>query len=174
MAKSERKCDKRGKSSAISKLLPLLKYTVQNAVGVESHINRYFYDSTAESFDVLLGGYIDGDYFVPVRFGLKHIKGGETILYVVIDQEKIKAEVLKTTTQQYDGSTVSRSAFAYSLPQIASLVNSKDLLRYLPDGRDISEGRPKRILTPKRLSSANVYYVTLKFLLEITLTVVYN
>lgn len=117
----------------LAKLLPILKETVENAVGVESHTNRYFYDNTTESFDILLGGYIDGDDFVPVRFGLKHIKGGETVLYVVIDQKKIKAEVLKTTTQQDDGSAVSRPAFVYNIPQIVSLVNSKDLLKYLPD-----------------------------------------
>ena len=123
----------------LAKMLPILKETVENAVGVESHSNRYFYDNTTESFDVLFGGYVDGDYFVPVRFGLKHIKGGKTVLYVMIDQQKIKAELLKTTTQQDAGSAVSRSAFTYNLPQIVSLVNSKDLLRYLPDGMLSSE-----------------------------------
>lgn len=117
----------------LAKLLPILKETVESAVGIESHANRYYYDNTTESFGNLLGGYIDGEYFVPVRFGLKHIKGGETVLYVVVDQQKIKAEVLKTTTQQNDGSAVSRSAFTYNVPQLVSLVNSKDLLRYLPD-----------------------------------------
>ena len=95
--------------------------------------NRYYYDNTTVSFDNLLGGYIDGEYFVPVRFGLKHIMGGETVLYVVVDQQKIKAEVLKTTPQQNVGSTASRSTFVYRISQVVSLVNSKDLLRYLPD-----------------------------------------
>ena len=117
----------------LAKLIPILKDTVESAIGIESHANRYYYDNTTESFDNLLGGYIDGEYFVPVRFGLKRIKGGEVVLYVVVDQQKIKAEVLKTTTQQNDGSAVSRSAFTYNVPQVISLVNSKDLLRYLPD-----------------------------------------
>lgn len=117
----------------LAKLIPILKDTVESAVGIESHANRYYYDNTTEGFDNLLGGYIDGEYFVPVRFGLKRIKGGEVVLYVVVDQQKIKAEVLKTTTQRNDGSAVSRSAFTYNVPQVVSLVNSKDLLRYLPD-----------------------------------------
>lgn len=127
----------------LAKLLPILKDTVKNAIGIESHANRYFYDNTTESFDNLLGGYMDGEYFVPVRFGLKRIKGGEVVLYVVVDQQKIKAEVLKTTTQQNDGSAVSRSAFTYNIPQLISLVNSKDLLRYLPD--DMLSSEQKKI-----------------------------
>ena len=127
----------------LAKLLPILKETVESAVGIESHANRYFYDNTTESFDNLLGGYIDGGDFVPVRFGLKRIKGGEVVLYVVVDQQKIKAEVLKTTTQQNDGSAISHSAFTYNIPQVVSLVNSKDLLRYLPD--DMLSAEQKKI-----------------------------
>ncbi len=123
---------KKATPAQIAKLLPVLKNAVEKSIGVESHKNRYFYDNTTISFDNLIGGYVDGEYFVPVRFGLKHIRGGEVTLYVVIDQQKIKAEVLKPITQT-SGSTGSRSAYSISIAQIISFVNSKDLLRYLPD-----------------------------------------
>ena len=123
---------KKANPTQIAKLLPVLKNAVEKSVGVESHKNRYFYDNTTISFDNLIGGYVDGDYFVPVRFGLKHIRGGEVTLYVVIDQQKIKAEVLKPITQT-SGSTGSRSAYNINIAQIVPFVNSKDLLRYLPD-----------------------------------------
>ena len=122
---------KKATPTQIAKLLPVLKNAVEKSVGVESHENRYFYDNTTISFDNLIGGYVNGEYFVPVRFGLKHIRGGEVTLYVVIDQQKIKAEVLKPITQT-SGSTGSRSAYNINIAQIIPFVNSKDLLRYLP------------------------------------------
>ena len=122
----------------IAKLLPILGEAVENSVGIESHINRYFYDSSTVRFENLLGGYIDGDLFVPVRFGLKHSTTGDVVLYVVIDQEpveseKIKAEVFKIPTAQKVRPKTSRSAFNVSITKLASVVKSKDLLRYLPD-----------------------------------------
>ncbi len=127
----------------LAKLMPVLKETVENAIGIEKHTNRYYYDNTTVSFENLFGGYIDGEYFVPVRFGLKHIKGGETVLYVVVDQQKIKAEVLKTITQKSIGSTASRSAYVYNLSQVTTFVNSKDILRYLPDDM-LSDSQKKK------------------------------
>ena len=76
----------------IAKLLPILKNTVENAVGIERHNNRYFYDTNTESFENLIGGYVDKEYIIPVRFGLKHSKQGKTTLYVIIDQEKIETK----------------------------------------------------------------------------------
>lgn len=79
----------------------------------EGMIEGHYY---TVDFENMLGAYIDGEYIVPVRFGLKHGKMGETTLYVLIDQEKIKAEVIKKA------------------PSIIKLKpSSKDLLRYLPD-----------------------------------------
>ena len=48
---------------------------------------------------------------VPVRFGLKHGKMGEITLYVIIDQEKIKAEVMKMARSIKLKATSSRSAY---------------------------------------------------------------
>jgi len=125
----------------LAKLLPLLKGAVENAIGIESHNNRYYYDTDTVYFDNLLGGYVDGEYFVPVRFGLKRSKNGITTLYVVVDQNKIphkkidenkKTEVVKTTASPIVKSSVSRSV-TYSVSQIIPFVNSKDVLRYIPD-----------------------------------------
>ena len=122
----------------LARLLPVLKSAVENAIGIESHSNRYFYDNTTVLFENMLGGYVDGKHFVPIRFGLKHSEAGKATLYVIVSQqkiemEKIKAEIVKTSRSQNVKANISPSAFAYSIPQIIPFVNSKDLLRYLPD-----------------------------------------
>jgi hypothetical protein len=125
----------------LAKLIPVLKEVAQNAIGIERHDNRYYFDSDTVYFDNLLGGYIDGNDFVPVRFGLKHSRTGNSVLYVVVDQNKIplssleetkKAEVVKTPALQMQTPEASRSA-TYSIAQIVKFVNSGDLLRYVPD-----------------------------------------
>lgn len=126
----------------LAKLLPVLRDTVENAVGVESHSNRYYYDTDTVYFDNLLGGYVDGSSFIPVRFGLKHSKMGTTVLYVVVDQNKVNLENLveikndrdrKDATPDLTGDSNLLSSVTYSVSQIIQFVNSKDLLRYLPD-----------------------------------------
>lgn len=77
-------------------------------------------------------GYIDGEYFIPVRFGLKHGRGGENTLYVIIDQNKIEAEVVKLAPPQKMSSSNPLSASVVSVSQIIPYVNNKDILRYLP------------------------------------------
>ncbi len=142
---------KRGMSESISKdatpeklakMLPMLKETVENAIGIETHANRYYYDSYTISFQNLLGGYIDGDTFVPVRFGLKHGQKGEATLYVIVDQdgisrellkEKKQAEVLTQAPPTLSKPSNARSTCTYSITQIIPFVNSEDVLRYLPD-----------------------------------------
>ncbi|MDY4490597.1 MAG: hypothetical protein SPE19_08755 [Candidatus Faecousia sp.] len=120
--------------TAVAKLMPVLKTAVESAIGIESHVNRYHYDMDIVRFDNLVGGYIDGDSFVPVRFGLKHRRNGEAILYVIVDQQKIdvdkiKAEVVKITGQNKLGQETSRSAFKFSLADFVLFVNGGDLLR---------------------------------------------
>ena len=122
----------------IAKLLPTLKTAVEKAVGIECHANRYFYDNDTVMFENLLGGYVDGEKFIPIRFGLKHSVTGKATLYLIVDQEginvkKIKAEVTKTTGAQNVHSKVSRSAYDVSIASVIPFVNGKDLLRYLPD-----------------------------------------
>jgi len=124
---------------AIAKLLPTLKTAVENAVGIECHANRYFYDNDTVMFENLLGGYVEDKKFIPILFGLKHSVTGKATLYLIVDQEgidikKTKAEVTKTTGVQTARSKVSRSAFNISIASVVPFVNGKDLLRYLPDG----------------------------------------
>lgn len=122
----------------IAKLLPVLKAAVENAIGIECHANRYFYDNNTVMFENLISGYMDGGFFIPVRFGLRHSVDGKATLYLIVDQEKInvkkiKAEVAKATEMQNANAYTSRSAFNISLASITPFVNSKDILRYFPD-----------------------------------------
>ena len=131
---------KKATPTELAKLIPVLKDAVRNAIGIERHDNRYYYDSDTVYFENLLGGYVDGGYFVPVRFGLKHSKSGKATLYVVVDQNKIplgeikKTEVVKTTAPLREKAATSASrSVTYKISQIIPFVNSGDLLRYLPD-----------------------------------------
>ena len=62
---------------------------MENAVGVECHANRYYFDNDTVMFENVIGGYVEGEYFVPVRFGLKHSVTGKVTLYLIVDQQKI-------------------------------------------------------------------------------------
>lgn len=154
----------------IAKLLPVLSPTAENSVVIERHDNRYYYDTDTVYFDNLLGAYIDGDSLVPVRFGLKHSRTGTTTLYVVVDQNKVALEKLGETKKdrglqdasptKAESSNLRRSV-TYSISQIVPFVNSKDLLRYLPD--DMLDGEQKRVkweaiaATIKRTNDKNDY-----------------
>ena len=125
----------------LAKLMPVLKATVQKSIGVERHDNRYFFDSDTVYFDNLLGGYIDGNDFVPVRFGLKYNRTGNVVLYVVVDQNKIPLSSLTATKNDRGRQSASLAnadsgnsrSVTYSIAQIIKFVNSEDLLRYIPD-----------------------------------------
>ncbi len=119
----------------LAKLLPILGDAVKNAIGIETHDNRYFYDNNTKRFHELIGGYIDGDSFIPVRFGVKELNDGSCILYVVICQEKTKTEVFGIQAAENSASHTPRPV-SISIAQIAKNVNSqnKDLLRYFPNG----------------------------------------
>ncbi len=133
---------KEANPSQIAKLLPILSQTAKASVVVERHNNRYYYDTDTEYVDNLMGAYIDGESLVPVRFGLKHSKMGKTTLYVLVDQNKIPLEKLGEIKKDRglqdataDNSAVNslHRSVIYSISQILSFVNSKDLLRYIPD-----------------------------------------
>ena len=128
----------------IAKLMPVMKMAVEKAVGIESHDNRYFFDNNIVRFDNLIGGYVEGDLLIPIRFGLKHSIAGKATLYVVVDQDgvpikKTKAEVVKTPATNGMQPKASRSAFNINISDIIPYVNKKDLLRYIPD---VSSARP--------------------------------
>ena len=129
------------KPAHLAKLIPILKSVAKSAIGIERHDNRYFFDRDTVFFENILGAYIDGEELVPVRFGFKHSKNGNTVLYIVVDQNKIplssltetkKTEVVKNPALQKQTPESSRSV-TYSISQIIKFVNSGDVLRYLPD-----------------------------------------
>ena len=72
------------------------------------------------------------DSFVPIRFGLKYGNDKKTTLYVAVDQEEIKTEVIKAAETENPSPTTSNSV-TYNISQIVPFVNNKDILRYLPD-----------------------------------------
>ena len=113
----------------IVKLFPKIDIAIKNAIGIETHNNRYYFDDSTVSFTNLLGGYIDGNYFVPVRFGLKTSVNGKNSLYVLIDQSKIKKD---RVIKQFAVANYSRLS-TISIAEILKNVNSKDILRYVPD-----------------------------------------
>lgn len=134
--------DKKATPEQIAKLLPVFVPAVEQSILLERHNNRYYYDYETVYFDNLVGAYIEGDYVIPIRFGLKHSKTGASTLYIVIDQNKIVADQLtkikkdighQAATPELSGESKSSLYVTYSLSQIAKFVNSKDLLRYLPD-----------------------------------------
>jgi len=80
------------------------------------------------------GGYVEDEYFVPVIFGIKHKQNGDVTIYVIVDSnkipiDKIKTEVVNAAAQHKDVEDAApRSAFNFSIEDIAALVNGKDLL----------------------------------------------
>ncbi|MBR7011069.1 MAG: hypothetical protein IKI02_09205 [Oscillospiraceae bacterium] len=117
------------------RIMPVLEEAVKNAVGIEVHVNRYLSDYNTVFFANMLGGYIDGDYFIPVRFGAKIDNRGKATLYVLICNEQInKAEVLTAPDQIQSGHAAARSASTVNISRLASLVKHEGIIKYLPDG----------------------------------------
>lgn len=138
----EESITKEASPEQIAKLLPILSKTAKSAVVIERHNNRYYYDTDTIYFENLVGAYVDGNNVIPIRFGLKHSRTGSTALYVVVDQNKISKNSLleakkdrghSDTSSDFTESESPLISVKYSIPQILSLVNSKDLLRYIPD-----------------------------------------
>ena len=134
--------EKEATPKQIAKLLPILKPAAENAVVIERHENRYYHDTDTVYFDNLLSAYIDGGSLIPIRFGLKHSKMGNATLYVVVDQNEVAIKDLskknndrdrKNATSDFTEDSSFLSSVTYSIADIISFVNTKDLLRYLPD-----------------------------------------
>jgi len=117
----------------IMKLIPVLEDSVSGAIAIESHTNRYLYDNDTVYFHTLVGGYIDGDSFVPIRFGIKQSVSGKNFLYVVIDNEAIKkADVTAEPLSEKQSTTPTESA-NISIAKVLAKVNSPDIVKYVPD-----------------------------------------
>ena len=120
-------------ATQLAKLLPKLKGAVENAVGVEAHDNRYFADFNTKEFYELVGGYIEGEYFIPVRFGVKSFADGTYSLYVVVCQDKIEMTKVMKPPKSLKAKENDSRLVSISVPQIFENVNTTDLLRYIPD-----------------------------------------
>ncbi len=103
-------------------------------MGIESHGNRYFADYDTLYFHELLSGYIDGEYFVPIRFGIKEYKDKTAKIYVIISNEKIKTEVIAPATTDKTVKTGARSVI-FSVPE-----NNKSVNKNNSSGRQYSFG----------------------------------
>ena len=124
----------------LAKLIPVLGESVKNAIGIERHNNRYYYDTMTASFCELLGAYVDNNRVVPVRYGLKYLIDGKSVLYVVVDQpgfeiteQKNKTGVMVAHMLHDGGIRTARPVYDISVPHIFANVNTKDILRYVPE-----------------------------------------
>ena len=123
------------RSEDIVRLMPVIEEVIKNAVGIEIHDSRYYADTNTAYFANLLGGYVDGKDFVPIRFGVKAQKGGNNSLYVIIDDERIKKSevIMPASHHNSDENTGARSDYKVSIAKLAKKVKSKDVIKYLPD-----------------------------------------
>jgi hypothetical protein len=117
----------------LAKLLPVLKQVAEGAIGIESHINRYYFDNTTREFYELVGGYIEGEYFVPVRLGVKAFVDNTYGLYVVVCQDKIKKTKVIASKGLDKSNAPDARLVNINLPQLFNNVNTIDILRYIPD-----------------------------------------
>lgn len=90
-----------------------------------------------ESVYVLLGGFRDGDYFIPVQMEIKkqsNKNANENILYMTAAMTKIEADVLERAGAIEPAPSLI-SASVYSVADIFKNVNTVDkhFLKYLPD-----------------------------------------
>ena len=117
----------------IMKLIPVLEESVSGAIAIESHTNRYLYDNDTVYFHTLVGGYMDGENFVPIRFGIKQSVSGKNFLYVVIDNEAIKKADVTAEPLSDNQSTTPTESANISIAKVLAKVNSPDILKYVPD-----------------------------------------
>lgn len=130
-----------------AKMLSVFDDIVENAVPIEVHTDKYVGTSRENrnlKYDyVLLGGFRDGNSFVPVEFHIKEYKpqlGQNNKLYVSVTLGEIKKESeLRVTAHiipKYDRRRITNSLSAYSIADIIEKINPiyGNFLKYIPDG----------------------------------------
>ena len=126
----EESVSKGSNSEMLIKLTPILNKAVENAIGIEVHQNRYYADNNTTFFTNLLGCVEDGEYLIPIRFGVKSLTTGKNFLYIVFGNEKInKAKVVMPGRQRKTAGPSTHSASIIKIARLASKVNTKDILR---------------------------------------------
>ncbi len=73
------------------------------------------------------------EYFVPVRFGTKEMTDGKFMLYVILSDKKIRAGIANERFQAKAQTADISPNSEYSIAQIIKDVNSKDILKYMPE-----------------------------------------
>lgn len=119
------------------KLLSCLSGVIENAVGIEAHIDRYKSDRTLDESLVLVGGFSDGNNICPVKLEVKHFNDGtENKLHVAITKTELKkADVVGRRFGKNPDNSNPRSASDISIRQFVKKVNTTDgdLLKYFPE-----------------------------------------
>ena len=124
-------------TESLIKLMPILESAVNNAIGIEAHENRYFYDNSTKYFVNLLGCIEENGMITPVLFGVKARKDGDNSLYIIVGDESIQKTEVVTKMAADDQMPVAKDARPVSnisISKLSSKVKTKDILKYLPDG----------------------------------------
>ena len=132
------------KADDLAKIMPVLSRAVNGAIGIESHDNRYYFDADTIAMHELLGGFVEGDYFTPVLFGVRQSKTAGNRLYVVVCSEKIKKTDIVKEPPGINPARTSSPSVTFNLPDIAPFVNDENLIEYFPDGLLNAQQRAKK------------------------------
>ena len=117
----------------IIKLLPRFGAVFENAVGLAAYKNRYYIDVANKEFYNLIGGYIDGEDFIPVRFGVKKPIKKDGTIHFAIAMNAIKKD--KVTSNRLPQSNVvgmqkPHLSTGISLSELLNIVNDKKILEF--------------------------------------------
>ena len=84
---------------------------------------------------ICVGDILEGNDYIPIRFGVKEFNNEQYELYIVVGSNKIKTEVLEMTVwDETSDPNNSHPVSTISIPRIIENVNPQDisLLKYLP------------------------------------------
>lgn len=128
----------RGRMDAetLQKWRPRIQAALKNAVGLEAHTNRYYFDVDTEEYRNLIGGFIDGENFVPIRFGIKIGKNNKASTYIVLVSDAIKKDKVigGHSTHPTDVQTGTPNLSEINIAKVLENVNDKYLFEFIPDG----------------------------------------
>lgn len=148
------------------KMFPVFGDIAKNAIGIETHSDRYKTDQykDIDSIYVLVSGFRDGNDIIPVRLTVKKYTDINKVskLYVMISLNKIEADVM---TYAHTGDKTPNMSHAppaseISISEFFKNVNPNDgdLLKYIPDnflseaqlnGKHIAQNREKTYIEEK-------------------------
>ena len=98
---------------------------ISNAIGNITYKAAFGSSVASTAFSNLISGYIENDYFIPIRFGIK-LSANSAKLYIVIDEnpiKKIKVDINDVQVPQKVSADTPTSTFKASISKIFSFVN---------------------------------------------------